>query len=37
MEHTLSTATWFWLVVPMCTVAILSLLGFLFSLLQGDK
>lgn len=37
MEHTLSTATWFWLFVPMCTVAVLSILGFLFSLPKKDN
>ncbi len=28
MEHTLSTATWFWLVVPMTIVVILSIITF---------
>jgi hypothetical protein len=28
MEHTLSTATWFWLVVPMSVVVILSIITF---------
>jgi len=37
MEHTLSTATWFWLVVPMSTIVVLSWLGFLVSLFKGDR
>ena len=28
MEHTLSASTWFWLVVPMTAVVILSLITF---------
>lgn len=32
MEYSLSSATWFWLVVPMTSVVILSLLGYLISL-----
>lgn len=29
MEHTLSFATWFWLIVPMSTVVLLSLVTYL--------
>ena len=29
MEHSLSLATWFWLIVPMGAVVVLSLLTFL--------
>lgn len=29
MEHSLSLATWFWLIVPMCAVVILSLITYL--------
>jgi hypothetical protein len=29
MEHALSFATWFWLVVPMCAVVLLSLITYL--------
>jgi hypothetical protein len=29
MEHALSFATWFWLIVPMCTVVLLSLVTYL--------
>lgn len=32
MEQSLSMATWLWLIVPMTTVVILSLLGYLISL-----
>lgn len=38
MEPSLSIATWFWLIVPMTTVVILSLLGYLISLFsRGDS
>jgi hypothetical protein len=29
MEHSLSFATWFWLIVPMSTVVVLSLITYL--------
>lgn len=29
MEHSLSFATWFWLIVPMCAVLVLSFITYL--------
>lgn len=32
MEYSLTTATWFWLMVPMTSVVILSLVGLLVNI-----
>ena len=36
MQHVLSAATWFWLVVPMTTVMVLAIISYVLSLLNSD-
>jgi hypothetical protein len=35
MDRSLSFATWFWLIVPMCTVLVLAIASFFYDRRRG--
>jgi hypothetical protein len=37
MDHTLTTATWFWLLVPMLLLVLFSLVSLMLHSLRGTR